>query len=370
MEIAMIDENQFEHIKKELEKLQKASSISKMLPFFFNLILYIKKGQYAYYQHKIISPLTTKFPSRIIFIIEDDYEEANKKNYLDICVQTMSSTNRCEIIFINVSGSLRERIPFLIYPNLISDLPIYLLWTLPISPNISLLKSISKLVSRIIFDANSFSDLREFFLNITSCFEYSSSCIADLSWTAISSWRKLLSNFFDSSETLQGISSAKKILITYISDNEKESPFSPHKIQSLYLQAWLITSLNFQLESFQINNPFKITYINNNKTTTEVVLQPIIQNQFELGSIQSIKIFPSTCHGTYYFQRVSSKEQISLDYSKIHNCKRCTLPKKNFILGLQEGLEIVQEVFFPPSPAIFFKSFNFLKNLFEKYNDN
>lgn len=362
--------NEFEHIKKELEKLQKMSSLAKMLPFFFNLILYIKKSQYAYYQHKIISPLTTKFPSRIIFIIEEDSEEADQKNYLDLRVQPMSSSNRCEIIFINVAGSLRERIPFLIYPNLISDLPIYLLWTLPISPNLSLLKSIGKLVSRIIFDADSFSDLREFFLNVTSCYEYSSSCIADLSWTAISSWRKLLSNFFDSFETLEGISSAKKIIITYISDTEEESPFSPHKIQSLYLQSWLITSLNFQLENFQIKNPFEITYINNSKTTTQVVLQPIIKNQFELGSIQSIKIFPSTCSGTYYFQRVSSNEQVSLDYSEIHNCKQCMLPKKNFILSLQEGLEIVQEVFFPPSPATFFKNFNFLKTLFDKYNDN
>lgn len=364
------DINQFEHIQKELDKLQKTSSLSKMLPFFFNLILYVKKSQRSLYQHKIISPLIDKFPSRIIFIIEEDNENISQKHYLNITVQPMSASNRCEIIFINVSGSYRERIPFLIYPNLISDLPIYLLWTLPIKPNISILTSISKLASRIIFDANTTLNLHEFFSSIFSCYEHSNSCIADISWTAISSWRKLLSNFFDSPETLHGLSSSKKIVINYISENKIENEFSPNKIQALYLQAWLVTSLNWQLENLQFKNTFKISYINNNKTITQVLLQPILQEQFEIGSIKSIEIFPSICSGTYYFQRVSSKEQVSLNYSESYNNRENTHPKKNFIIGLQEGLEIIQEVFFPPSPSLFFKSFNFLKDLFEKYNVN
>lgn len=364
------DINQFENIQKELDKLQQTSSLSKMLPFFFNLILYVKKSQHSLYQDKIISPLTNKFPSRIIFIIEDDDENSAQKNYLDIKVQPMSTSNQCEIIFINVSGIYRERIPFLIYPNLISDLPIYLLWTLPIIPNISILKSISKLVSRIIFDASTTPNLHEFFSSIFSCYKNSNSCIADISWTAISSWRKLISNFFDCPETLQGLSSAEKIIITYVSDDKQENKneFNPNKIQALYLQSWLVTSLNWQLENLQVKNTFKISYINNNKTNTQIFIKPIIQDCLEIGSIKSIEIFPSICSGTYYFQRVSSKEQMSLNSSENHKNKECIYPKKNFIISLEEGLEIIQEVFFPPSPSLFFKSFNFLKDLFEKYD--
>src|SRR5689334_22166509 len=99
---------------------------SAQKPSLFNMVIYTHEPRRAAYYEDIVRMVASQFPSRVIFIRA---EEQAKTPYLKINQASDDSQQpKNGQIFIDVGGSDINRVTSIILPNLIPDLPIYLLW--------------------------------------------------------------------------------------------------------------------------------------------------------------------------------------------------------------------------------------------------
>ena len=96
----------------------------------FNLVIYSKDNARQEYMQKIAQSVIKNFPCRIINITES---ETSNESYLrtfvsDLQPDETNSSLFCDMINFEVSGEHRKRIPFVVTPNLLADLPVYFLW--------------------------------------------------------------------------------------------------------------------------------------------------------------------------------------------------------------------------------------------------
>ena len=66
-----------------------------------------------------------KFPSRVIFLTADRQSKADE---LSADVSVIESDVVCDWIEIRATEKTIEKIPFVVLPHLLTDLPIYVVW--------------------------------------------------------------------------------------------------------------------------------------------------------------------------------------------------------------------------------------------------
>ena len=116
----------------------------------------------------------------------------------------------CDYIHIETSGSSHERIPFVVLPHILSDLPVYLVWAGDPSKDDPLCYQLEQFANRLIFDSESTDNLPRFAKSVLDQYEKSHCDVADLNWARIESWREMLSMAFYSDDKLKQIENAKK----------------------------------------------------------------------------------------------------------------------------------------------------------------
>src|SRR5262249_6423514 len=155
---SMQNQIQIADLNEELTRLwDEEQGQKKIRASLFSLILYVQKSEKTAFYQSLNKSVVSKFPSRVILIIN---ETNAKENYLRTTVfsETIGEQELkifCEIIQIEVSGKLIERVPFLILPHILPDLPVYLLWTQDPSLENAVLPHLEPLANRIIFDSES-----------------------------------------------------------------------------------------------------------------------------------------------------------------------------------------------------------------------
>src|SRR5690606_30682390 len=136
--------------------------------------------------------------------------------------------------------SLKEKVPFVLLPHILPDLPIYVIWSEDPSESSTLFSQLQLLATRFIFDSESIKDLSTFAHTLLN-FEKTFHCdIADLNWARIENWRLLIGSTFHSEERLNTLKQATEIQIVY---NTRETATYHTQFQPLYLQGWLATQL-------------------------------------------------------------------------------------------------------------------------------
>ena len=143
----------------------------------------------------------------------------------------------CDQIVITSSFQNLKRIPFIVIPHLVPDLPIYLIWGQDPNCDSELLPAFEKFATRLIFDSECTQNMQQFSSQILKKIESIKIDFVDRNWALIGSWRKVLSTAFDPPEKMEALRLSKRIEITY---NDRKTDFiSQCETQSLYLQAWL-----------------------------------------------------------------------------------------------------------------------------------
>ena len=333
-------------IERELVRIwESLDKTNKTRACLFNLIVFNQLSARTDYIRNIVQKIIDTFPCRVLFVSHDSDPS---KSYLKTAVSVMASQEKnstvCDDIDIGVAGSDWERVPYVILPHIVPDLPVYLLWAEDPSKPHPLFQPLSNLATRIIFDSESADSLFGFAQALLSFKEQKGLDIADLNWARLEGWRDLLSSTFDSKERLGDLRDVKELFITY---NARESEFFCHlKIQAMYLLALLSARLGWRFQSVQGHKGAFRFQFDKVAATIESCFWPDLSP----GSIISLGI-TSNREAHYHFMRNQKQmHQVTIQNSTLESCE---LPYQ-FILGKsQMGQSLVREIFLKGTSSFF-----------------
>ena len=343
MEIGLIE---LADIAEELNRLWNSEQGQKKIrASLFSLILYVQKSELTGSYQSLIKSVVSKFPCRVIMILN---ETNLSKQYLRTSVssETIGTADLqifCEIIQIEVAGRLIERVPFIVLPHILPDLPVYLLWTQDPSTESTVLPHLEHLAHRIIFDSKSTEDLQSYCQTLLSLMQHlHCDNIGDLNWSALSGWRNIFTQVFYSQDSLLSLAQSTLIRIYY---NNCQTKYQMHtEIQAAYLQAWFASRLNWKFESIEISEGhIRLTY---HRLLKEIVVLLVPQDTDTQppGSILFVEIESAKNKGQYIFKKHPQTQQVLIQYSEEDFCQ---LPYSAYLPGTTNGQAIVEEIFYP-----------------------
>lgn len=307
-------------IQSELQRLWDSfEKTNKNRASLFNLIFFTTKRARAEYVKLIAEKVVEKFPSRILFIIADPDA---KTPYLNtrVNVVPINSDIACDFIQIEVSGSYEERIPFLIYPNLLPDLPIYVIWAEDPCRSSTLLEQLMPLASRLIFDSDSTKNLPAFAKKLLQL-QNAGHTVADLNWGRIESWRDLLTSTFYTPDRLKELRNSSQISLFY---NDIPSDFYTHtQTQALYLQTWLSTQMGWK------------------KGSVKFTLYPEKQVNQKPGTILSLDIETKDQHHYSFGRDLQLPHHVLMRFSTL---EKCDIPLRYIFAKDESGSSLVKEI--------------------------
>jgi len=329
-------------IQPELDRIWEAlEGTSKTRASLFNLIFYTEKREREKYIHRIAQNVIEKFPSRVIFITADS---ESSEDLLETRVSVMpagdgNSEIACDLIEIDVAGASKERIPFLILPHILPDLPIYVTWGEDPSRSDPLFEQLQKLATKLIFDSETTDDLPNFARCLLNLRERLGCDISDLNWARIESWRNLLSSTFYTEERLNQLKNAKTIQILY---NAHETSFTCHtQIQALYLQGWLSSRMHWQLESVSRKEmEYSFTYRSEHGPVT-IVLYPENHLNMKSGNVISLDLTTRDQNHFSFGRNLERPHQISMRFSTLD---KCAIPLTYLFEKAESGQSLVKEI--------------------------
>ena len=333
-------------IADELTRLWNAEQGQKRIrASLFNLILYVQKTPRTDFYYKLIKTVISKFPCRVMCIL---YDETVKEDYINATVQSETLGEKdeqiyCEVIHINVAGKYLDRVPYLILPHILPDLPVYLLWTQDPTVENRVLPHLQTFAHRIIFDSESTCNLQSYSRSILSLMHRFQCDIGDLNWSACSGWRNLLMQVFNHPDDLLSLTQSKMIRIYYNKSGTNDLTQHP-EIEAAYFQAWLASRLNWQFQTIENNEGnIRISY---RRPLREVVILLIPEEvkSIAAGAILAIDLESQKNKGIYNFKRHPQTRQVVVQYS---NKDLCQLPYWTTLSGVAEGQETSRRIFIP-----------------------
>jgi glucose-6-phosphate dehydrogenase assembly protein OpcA len=299
----------------------------------FNLIVFTRFSPRTDYFRNIVQKVVEKFPCRTLFISHDP---DSKSTYLKTAISVVSPQSEasiaCDQIDIGVAGPDLERVPFVILPHLIPDLPNYLLWAEDPSVPHPLFAPLSKLATRIIFDSESADSLLAFAKTLLDLKKRTGIDVADLNWARTEGWRDLIASTFDSAERQTLL---HKFCFLKIAYNAQETEFFCHlKIQAMYLLAWISSRLHWKFESATPALRFEFKNV-------DVRIQS--ENWKKLGPGTIIAVQLHTSDG-YLFEAGRVPDEYHHVKIQFSSPEQCDLPYR-FVLGqTATGQSLVKEI--------------------------
>jgi glucose-6-phosphate dehydrogenase assembly protein OpcA len=348
-------------IQEELSKIwDSLEGANKMRASLFNLIFFTTKSPREGYLHTIAQKVIEKFPSRVIFVSSDNDPS---QNYLKTSVSVMPAQKgeydvACDYIQIEVAGPQKAQIPFLLLPHILADLPIYVLWAEDPSVENPLIHQIETFASRLIYDSECTDNLPNFAKTLLKHYEDSGLEVADLNWGRLEGWRDLLASTFYSDEKLKSLENVVEISINY--NSHKTTYFTHSKIQSVYLQCWIASQLNWKLKETRKDNGNLLFIYQKEKGEVKVTLTPQEQSNLPTGLILRVEL-KTTSDEHFLFQRnMDYSFQISLVFS---TADRCEIPSNYFFQKAESGHSLVKEITRKGTSSHFLKVLHNIANM-------
>lgn len=322
------------------EILASQQPLSYMKACLFNLVIYAKEEKRASYLQQLEQTVLERFPCRIIFI---QHDSTNPKQ-LDVAInsQQRNKTNKkfnYDEIFIRAGTEMLSRVPFLVIPNLVPDLPIYLLWGQDPSTEKEILPRLENYASRLIFDSECSSHLKQFATDMIQLMKNRKTGIMDLNWATISGWRDALASVFDTPDCLNLLKTSPVITIVY---NKHDTSFvrSP-ETKAIYLQSWLAARLGWKFVSTKQDPQKRITTYKNSQGETTVTLVADSIESLPSGAIVSFNAVNTDCD--FQIQRKNEQSKVIVHTTR---CDRCELPYALSLPDIKHRSTFMTEIFF------------------------
>lgn len=355
------DEIQIADVALELAKLgAEGKKKGQVKGCLFNLIVYSQDPHRGVFLKDIVQTVTETFPCRIIFI-ECDLQTT--QNFLKVSVEEElikkdGSIISCDRINIKSTPKYLNRVPYLVLPHFVPDLPIYLLWGQDPSQENEILPFLLTYATRLIFDSDSSCDIRTFCRKMFSEAALRKIPVTDMNWASLASWRQILFQIFDTNEKLEQLRNCKQITIRY---NSKVTEIYQHtERRAVYLQGWLAAQLGWQYTNSSIQKgSMKITYKNRQGGQTDVILAG--ENKVDLtpGAIFDVEVRVND-DIIYDLARISAQPFIR---AQISMKEACELPVTLILQHSKKGLMFMNEIFFFPCSQHYWNMLKAIENL-------
>lgn len=313
---------------------------NKIRACLFNLLIFTRGGRRSEYLHAVISKVIERFPSRVLFITKQEGRGLEMQAKISVISPSKEKPDvACDLIEIDISEDEENKIPFLVLPHILPDLPVYILWTEDPLEKKSIAAQIEKFATRMIFDSESTNDLPHFAKRILEWKTEFCCDIADLNWARIESWRSLLSATFYSREKLSQLKNAKNICITY---NSAPMPFLYNtKTPAIYLQGWIASQLGWKYKKCEKQEGKQDFFYNKEDNLVSICLQSQDLPQLPAGNILSCKI------ETYNDEVIFFQRKIDLPQYIVISCsskEKCDLPYQYIFSKSESGHSLVKEI--------------------------
>ena len=329
-------------IEWELKRIwESLQGTNKMRACLFNLIIYARKGQRSGYLNEIAQKVIEKFPSRIIFITHDD---KHQETILRTAVSVMTADAGeneivCDLIEVDVCSKHQERVPFVILPHILPDLPVYLVHADDPTQNNPIAQKLEHFAHRIIFDSEAACNLPAFAQAVLKHNQKCQADIADLNWARIEGWRQLFASVFKSQDDLDQLKHATTIHLHY---NSQVTDYLCHtNIQSIYLQSWIATQLDWSLKKITKENAQDTFSYQTEKGLVQVILHPSNTNEISPGRILSIEIETSQSYHYSFKRNMECPNHIIIEKS---SPQFCCLPTHYVLDKDVSGQSLVKEI--------------------------
>lgn len=308
---------------------------NKIRASLFNLVVFSKLSKRTDYFRNIVQKVVEKFPCRILFISEDtDATHPYLKTAVSVVIPESGDNLgiACDQIDIGVSTSDLERVPFVLLPNLIPDMPTYLLWAEDPSKSHPLFNPLSNLAARIIFDSESADNLISFAQTLLDLKQKKGIDLADMNWVRTEGWRDLVTSVFDTIERRELLYNIYLLKIAY---NCSKTEFFCHlNIQAMYLLAWFSSRLNWKF--LKANSSLYVQF-----EGIDARMNPVQWDNLGPGTVISIEL---NAHDGSIFSASRILEQCHHVKIYLSSSEKCELPF-HFILGKTAmGQSLVKEI--------------------------
>jgi len=307
-------------IESRLDELwEKSTAQNKARASLFNLIFYTRSGNHLPHVRALVSKVIEKFPSRILFILKKEEPSPEIVTRVSVLSSSEEADFACDLIEIEATAKAEVRIPFLLLPHLLPDLPILSFWADTPSPGSPLFDQLEILSERMIFDSALAKEPVSFARELLRV--YQKCDISDLTWARLQNWRRLLSTTFHSQERLEMLYDTKEVIILY---NELEQPAHLRAdSQAFYLKTWLFCQLGWK---------------------KEVVSCKLLAERQELlpqGAVLSIDIVTSNGSQFSFGRDLKTPHLVSMRFSSLY---LCDIPLKYFFPSTEMGHSLISEI--------------------------
>ena len=249
-----VDVPTIEHELKELwEQMTEVSAEEDqqaiMRACVANLVVYNSAGERAGSVSPIIAEVTHQHPSRVIVLLP---APDSSKPSLDAMVTAQCHPSErgrkqicCEQIVIQAAGEDVSRLPSLVRPLVIPDLPVFLWWRdVPDFQN-DLFTEFIQGSDRVILDSTGLADAEEGLRTLAALMDETAQTTAfsDLSWCRLTPWRVRVAGFFDVPKCRPYLARLNRVEIESVGGGSAKRSIPVH---GLLLAAWLASRLNWK----------------------------------------------------------------------------------------------------------------------------
>ncbi|MBS0622832.1 MAG: glucose-6-phosphate dehydrogenase assembly protein OpcA [Verrucomicrobia bacterium] len=327
---------------------ESLASPDKIKAALFNLIVHLPDRQHVDYVHRITQGILKKHPSRVIFLIEDPQATEDLLR-TQVTLAEISSDPipvTCDQIQLEFSPSQRKKIPFIILPHFLPDLPVYLLWLGDATGAKNLYEDLEHWISKVIFDPDTIAALPQYTQNLKDLRKRYQGFISDLNWTLIEGWRRAIAALFDSPEQLEQLGHLKsvKMICSTKSTEFNRDPSLP----ALYLLCWLAAMMEWEILSFQREQEGAFMSFKEGSATIEVAQKPSLS----FGTILEVEILSDQGYGYHLAMGEDSK------FATVHRFdpQKCDLPYTCFTGRTGRSRALMREMFKEGSSSHFLRT--------------
>ena len=325
----------------------------------FNLIFFTEKNHRTSYFRKVAEKAIQRFPSRVIFITTDrQAKDSSLKTEVSILTSSKGECDvACDYIQIEAEGDADQKIPFLVLPLLLPDLPVYLIWAEDPEKNDPLCNELAHLAERLIFDSEITENFAHFAKSVLDNQAAIQCAVADLNWARIED----LAISFPWSSTPQTNWKKYNARKLSISSTTRRNPLFLHtKIQSIYLQSWLACQLGWTLKQMKMENNSLIFSYENGTIPVTVTISSENNPKLPPGIVLSTHL-KTTKGESFHFDRTRDRlQQIQLQYS---DATCCDLPCYYLFTKAESGHSLIKEIFHKDTSKHFLNVLNFIQKM-------
>lgn len=310
----------------------------------FNLIVIANSLQRALHCQELVRLVTEKFPCRVIFVQSDEASQADFFHTEHTIQAVGTGLNRVcfDQFIIDSSINQLHKVPFLILPHIMPDLPVYILLGHDPTQDRFILPQLQKYANRIVFDCESIDNIQRFSERMQAMTHDTHSDYIDVNWARTKAWREIMARVFSDKEKLEALNQSKMIQITFVAPSTQTQ--RKNELQAIYLQAWLSAQLGWTLLNVEKEDSFLRVSYRQGQTPITISLVPKNTDALEPGAIFSIEVMT---HNDSHFllSHERERQQIAVHAS---NSERCEMPFTLFLGNYQKGAALVNEIFYQP----------------------